>query len=113
MDLAIVYITEAHADDEWPISGKYKYNQPITNSERKIVASDFIVQCQAEVLPVYLDPLPGNPFENQYASWPIRFYIFENQGEGVVLSYLGMPHECTYDLIALRDWIKQWIAIHC
>jgi len=77
------------------------------------VASDFITECHAEKLPVFLDLLPANAFEQTYASWPIRFYIFENLEDKVVLSYLGMPHECTYDLVALRGWIKEWIALHC
>ena len=80
IDFTIVYITEAHAQDEWPISsardspnGKpILVNQHKTMEDRIKAAKEFV---KAFKLPrtfrVLVDNM-DNEFMDQYASWPFR-----------------------------------------
>lgn len=110
-EFKLVYIAEAHASDEWPISsGRYTTDgRPVTltqpkTAEERIAAA---VRYQAEyaiTLPIFVDPpLPAQPeaaaaeprpereggadgsdgaFEAVYAPWPLRFYGAEAREEG-------------------------------
>jgi len=106
---ACVYITEAHAQDEWPISSsRYNpnrtpvvYNQPTTIEERIKVARDFATAFKYQI-PLLVDPI-DNPFEEAYAPWPIRFYVLEDER----IVYLPEPKNATYDIAALRTWLLE------
>lgn len=66
----ILYITEAHASDEWPIGSRYNYKQPQTVQERSEIARDFVRGFGVR-LPVFVDDV-DNAFETTYAAWPLR-----------------------------------------
>ncbi len=76
-----VYITEAHAMDEWPISsarcngdrGPVNVRQPTADEERCALARTFCQNFDFKV-PMVVDPV-SNPFDVDFAPWPIRFYI--------------------------------------
>lgn len=113
--LCTVYTTEAHAQDEWPISS-CKWNmragqpsrepvcvaQPATDAGRLALASAFAADF--EYPPTLLvDPVEaGSPFEANYAPWPFRFY---GVLEGPAMGYVAHPHDCSYDVAELRDWL--------
>ena len=107
VDLLGVYITEAHAQDEWPISSArftpdkcaVILNQPKTTEERVEVAKSFIKAFNFRV-PMLVDPI-SNPFDEIFAPWPLRFYIVQNR----ILVYKSQPKNCSYDVAELRNRI--------
>jgi len=108
VDFLCVYILEAHAQNEWPISssrfnyGKAViYNQPQTIEERLKVATDF-AQAFHYRIPIVADTMKGQ-FDACYSPWPIRFYIIED-GK---LVYKAMPKDCSYDIGEIRRWLEQ------
>jgi hypothetical protein len=111
VEFITVYILEAHAQDQWPISSArftpdgnpIIYNQPKTNEERLTVAKDFVNAFNFRI-PIVIDDIT-NPFEEVYACWPLRFYIIKDG----ILVYKAQPKNCTYDLGELYDHIVK----HC
>jgi len=75
-DFAFVYIEEAHASDEWPISSSrympdntvVSVRQPRLASERVALATNFIkLFALGSEMKVFVDdPERGNPFESSY-----------------------------------------------
>jgi len=80
----IVYIQEAHAQDQWPISsgranpGKQPvlYNQPTRLEQRIAIAQDF-TRNLAPQIPMVIDQM-SNDFEKAYCPWPMRLYVLMN-----------------------------------
>ncbi|PRW59105.1 iodothyronine deiodinase [Chlorella sorokiniana] len=108
-DIRGVYITEAHAQDEWPItSARYTpdrkpviLNQPRTVEERFAAAAHFVQQFGFQP-PMLVDPI-DNPFDAAFAPWPLRFYIL-HRGR---IAYKAQPRECSYSLAELRERLLQ------
>lgn len=105
-----MYVTEAHAEDEWPIGSRYNskpcVNQPTTTSERRTIAqkmcADLGVDAAAPHLPVFVDVVElDNAFDKAYASWPIRFYGIKDS----VLAFIAQPKHGMYDITQLEEWI--------
>lgn len=107
INFRFVYILEAHAQDEWPISSArcsptekaIKYNQTHTIEDRLIVARDFIVDFNFP-MPVVLDTPDENLFDKYYASWPVRIYILD---ENFRLTYKAQPSETMLDMKEFID----------
>lgn len=116
VDFVVAYIEEAHAEDEWPVrSGRYnrglgpvRINQPKTAVEREKVAREFFrtydISLDERLHAFVDDPEAGNPFEKHYAPWPLRLYVIKNSK----ISWIASPHDCTYDVRQLRQWILAW-----
>jgi len=109
----LVYVTEAHADDEWPIGSRYNsypcVKQPRTLAERFNVATQFVEHFGVDVkaTPVLLDnPERSDPFEATYAVWPIRFYVFTPNASGMCISYKAQPKHGMFDLDHLRRYLE-------
>lgn len=103
-----VYVAEAHATDEWPISSA-RYNagrgavcipQARTQEDRDAAAASF---CRdfSPAFPVVSADIAGR-FEELYKPWPIRFVVV---GAGRRLAFIGEPVECAPDLAALREFL--------
>ncbi len=80
-DFVVVYILEAHAEDEWPISSaKYHPDRQVVNvkqhksmKERIAAAREFDdVYYISENSRVLIDSM-DNAFNQQFAAWPFRF----------------------------------------
>jgi hypothetical protein len=57
---------------------------------------------------VLVDPVStGSPFESAYACWPFRFF---GVSAGGVLRHVAHPKDCSYDVVALRDWLLAELA---
>jgi len=96
-----VYISEAHAQDEWPLGNIVCLTQHKTQEERLTVARNFQKDYQFQI-PILVDEMDNN-FDKLYASWPERFYIIE-QGK---MKLIGFPTtEFGYD----RNDIRKWLA---
>jgi len=99
----VVYITEAHARDEWPAGKVWSYcDQPKTLEDRQAVALRFVDRSAFE-LPVVLDDI-ANSFDDVYAAWPFRFYVLHN-GK---IAFKAQPNKKTfsYELPQLREWLN-------
>jgi len=114
VDFLTVYILEAHAQDEWPISSSrfdpkqemILVEQPKFTLDRITLAKQFIERHSYE-LPVLVDKI-DNAFEEVYAPWPLRFYIVYNG----VLVYKAQPVNCTYRIETFRDAVVQYARLY-
>ena len=105
MHFALIYIAEAHAKDEWPISESSRdFDQHKTLQDRLDAARALLNDY--ELAPelaagCYADPI-DNPFESAYASWPFRFWVVSD--EAVLLK--PMPRDSAYDVGELEAWCE-------
>jgi len=76
-DFLAVYITEAHARNEWPAGSKLSTcSQPITREERLALANQ-LAESKQMSMPMLVDNI-DNQFEQVFAAWPVRFYVLQN-----------------------------------
>lgn len=90
MDFLLVYIAEAHADDEWPIGSDLVFNQPKTIQDRNQIVGKFLSETDFK-WPTVMDN-ENNQFDEIYAAWPLRFYIIKNNR----LTYIAAPENGGY-----------------
>lgn len=109
--MVAVYITEAHSQDEWPISSSrftpdrapVIVNQPQSSQQRLELACHFREKWGLQVL-MLVDPIE-NPFMEAYTPWPLRFYVIMD-GSCVLKA---QPKDCSYDLGLVRRKVLQLI----
>ena len=115
----MVYVAEAHAEDEWPISssrfnadrGPVRVTQPREQLQRLALARQFADDFDPagdvfhDVLVDDVDA--GDPFERAFAPWPFRFFGIGGGGGGLELEFAPQAEGGTYDLRRLRDWVLQ------
>ena len=98
-----VYITEAHAEDVWPISSSRFAASPVcapaarTEGMRAAAAEKFSKDYALRIPLVCADI--GGSFEAVYSPWPIRFYCIRDG----TLTFVGMPAKAAPDFAALRE----------
>jgi len=75
--IVAVYITEAHASDEWPVGSSISFcRQPQTIQERCDLAQQF-VDTRLYRVPMLVDSIHNN-FQKAFAAWPFRYFIIKN-----------------------------------
>jgi hypothetical protein len=105
-----IYISEAHAQDEWPLGNVESHPQPKTIEDRLILAQSFrdvymTKAGQVEDIPVFVDGIE-NSFD-EYAVWPERFYIIENN----ILVHIGEPcTELGFDRGKIEDYLENYTS---
>jgi hypothetical protein len=75
-DFLAVYISEAHATNEWPLGRRVCIAQHETIQERMTAAQTYRADMGAKV-PMVVDTM-SNSFNSQYNAWPERLYIINN-----------------------------------
>eukprot|EP01001_Neometanema_parovale_P010725 NODE_6963_length_804_cov_3.505140_g6727_i0.p1 GENE.NODE_6963_length_804_cov_3.505140_g6727_i0~~NODE_6963_length_804_cov_3.505140_g6727_i0.p1 ORF type:complete len:138 (-),score=26.27 NODE_6963_length_804_cov_3.505140_g6727_i0:198-611(-) len=76
-DYCLVYITEAHAQDEWPVGDPLHIQQPVSDAERLGIARQFQRDYKLpSSLPILVDTVQ-NHFCDGYTAWPIRFFVID------------------------------------
>jgi len=98
-----VYITEAHAKDEWPVGSKISVcDQAKTLPERLTIARRFVDEFEYKI-PMAVDTL-HNTFQQTFAAWPFRFYVI-HKGQ---IALKAQPDEQTYAyrLADLSQWLQ-------
>jgi hypothetical protein len=101
----VIYITEAHAKDEWPVGKTIScVNQPITIEERIEHARQYKTTFHLET-PILVDTM-DNTFHNTYGSWPFRFYVI-HMGKLVLKAQPNAEALC-YDMDELEKWIADY-----
>ena len=87
----IVYIKEAHPEDEWQMESNLKqgvvFKQPKTMGERVEMVRTFVSKMEVET-PTLIDDI-SNPANACYAAWPERIYIIDTSGTIVYKSAVG------------------------
>jgi len=74
LQFLVVYISEAHAADEWPVGHVISScNQPKTIEDRMENARIFAKK-HALRIPMLLDTM-ANEFQSQFSPWPFRFFV--------------------------------------
>lgn len=99
-----VYVQEAHAQNEWPISssranggrGVVAIDQPQSLKERCAVATRFCDDFHFK-LPMMVDSM-HNDFDRAYAPWPIRMYVL-HRGK---VTFIAHPELGRFDATLLR-----------
>lgn len=112
-----IYIAEAHAMDEWPVtSGRFNRGrgpviiekQPRTATHRCELARNFARAFDLEfgrsnsIELLVDDPERGDLFEKEYAPWPIRLFLIDGSGK---MEWIAQPKDSSYDL-AVEELVK-------
>ena len=109
----IVYIMEAHAQDEWPISScrhhpegkRVIVNQHKSIEERMEAAKEFRRVFGLEGFRFLVDDM-DNTFNNQFAAWPFRYFVMDKRE----VKLIGMPDVAndgdTFSSAPLQDFFK-------
>ena len=92
-----IYVSEAHASDEWPIRTKAELTlkQPKTDKERINVANSFITNFGYKI-PTVVDNI-NDDFTNSYSAWPFRAFMIN--GKTKEISWIMQPKNPGY-----YDW---------
>lgn len=102
-DFAAVYISEAHASDEWPISeAPRSFQQHVSMSDRVAAAKAFISDFHVAPQVRWFADTMDNSFNKAYASWPFRFWVLTP--DQVLLK--PMPVDATYDIAELSIFLQ-------
>lgn len=88
VEVVVVYVSEAHARDVWPIGDAISRSvqRPSTDGERCALACRMCEELEMD-LPVYVDSIQ-DCFEAEFAPWPFRFYILDKKAR---LRYKSQP----------------------
>lgn len=103
--LLAVYISEAHARNEWPVGKTIScVDQPTTLAERLHNAQQFQKTFNFE-MPMLVDNM-DNTFHFTYGSWPFRFFVI-HQGQLVLKAE---PHQDTfaYNMDEVDQWLENY-----
>jgi hypothetical protein len=129
LQVFVVYIAEAHALDEWPISsarytdGEVCLPQTRTLQERIEVANSALAKLgfletessggpewKVFVAPPEEEKIFGSDiahFESDYKPWPFRGWGFVN----TKIDYIAEPHACEVKIEEMRDWLGHYISL--
>jgi len=103
-----IYITEAHAADEWPVGARLSFcNQPTTVPERCELARGY-VESYDMTIPVLVDNMDNN-FRDKFSAWPFRFYVVNN-GKVEFKAQPDPEKSYTYDVNTLGKWLQANVA---
>jgi hypothetical protein len=106
LQLALVYIQEAHASDEWPMKWSFERPSPkslverITNADevREVFAAPFEV-------PVLVDGM-GNDFNKEFCAWPACYYDVDRTGT-LLYVWQGEEDEAHCAVNDVFKWIRR------
>lgn len=98
-----VYIAEAHAQDEWPISQLDKeIMRHQTLADRLAAAIGFLQAFPMhEAYRIVLDSMEDS-FNAAFASWPFRSWVVLDGA----LAFKAQPREANYDVTELGAWLE-------
>ena len=98
-NIIIIYITEAHAVDVWPIglSSGTLNNSHKTIQDRIECSKKFQSTFDIEI-PMYCDDM-NNDFQNEMSAWPFRFYILQYNK----ILEIGYPEDCSYEIESISN----------
>jgi len=105
----MIYISEAHASDEWKLGNIVDIPQHKTLEDRIKAAKNF-VQTYEWNIPTVVDSFYENEasvsFEQIYSAWPERFYVFHY---GSVADIGLASNEYGFDRLSLKRIIRTYV----
>ena len=108
-DFCSVYLSEAHATDEWPLGNHVTVNQHRNIEERACAAARFR-EATGWSLPIFLDNC-SNDFARRFSAHPERFYLFKQENshssERPVLCFVAPGRHAGYDLRDLEIFLTR------
>ena len=102
IDVVAIYISEAHATDEWALYSDVTWKQPQTLEERLAIASKYAGNLHGTV-PLFVDTM-SNALGESFAAWPERLDIIGASGTIVYKGELGPDG---YHPEEVRAWLEQ------
>jgi hypothetical protein len=117
--LTFVYISEAHAEDKWPIGNTYRtdtssplwspaYVESTTLDERieRILFAKERFKLPSSVS-LIVDCLSLPNVESLLGGWPTGFYLFSRSSlQSLILEYQVLPKHGMFELTDLWKWIR-------
>lgn len=100
-DFLGVYITEAHAKDEWPMGTTVCYRQPKTLEERLGIARNFKEQ-RGFRWTLLVDSML-NAFNDSYSAFPERLFVIEDSR----MVYVGQAGPFGFNVTEVEDWLRK------
>ena len=104
IELAFIYIKEAHPADEWQMESNEQdgvvFDQPRSDEERMVRAQAFVSEMDIEGLTLVDDI--RNTANACYAAWPERLYVIGTDGR---IAYKGGMGPFKFDTAELEDFL--------
>jgi len=98
--VAVVYIAEAHASDEWPAGYRVSFTQaPNTLEERIGLARNLQGYAGESILVDGID----NAFLRTFSAWPFRYFIIH--AGRLALKAQPNPEQFFYNFEAAQTWL--------
>ncbi len=101
LNLIVIYISEAHAKDEWPISHKNQTKQHRNLAERIAAAKQILKEYPRLRSRVFVDSFDKENYENEFCGWPERAYLLRNNK----IKYLSY-----HKVDGVDDWYDQVLS---
>jgi len=108
VDFLMIYISEAHAIDEWKLGTIVNITQHKTIEERISVAKDFIQEYGWNI-PTVVDTFYSETyrsFESNYSAWPERYFVLSG---GIVSVAGAASNEYGFDRLGLKRTLRNYI----
>lgn len=99
----VIYISEAHAQDEWPLSSADTTPQHKTIQDRIVAAQRLYAQ-----YPLYCDSFGNNNFETIYSGWPERAFIIHNNTVKFISYHSVDGYDNWHDDV--EGWIENFLG---
>lgn len=101
-----IYIQEAHADNEWPIRTKKELRiDQHKNINDKIKAAKFMQKYTDWKIPLYVDSMSDDNFENRFLTWPFRIFAIDSKKQ-LVWMMKPEPNHGLFDFKQIEQQIK-------
>ncbi len=93
LNIFIVYISEAHAKDIWPLgdsAGTINYSHK--KIEDRIDCANKFKYTFNLTIPIYCDNM-NNELRDEYSCWPFRYFVIQNNK----FTFIGQPEDSTFE----------------
>lgn len=99
-----IYVSEAHAADEWPVGHCVSINQPKTSDDRLDIAQKQLGNLGVgEEFIRLVDLADQNNFHQRYACWPFRWFTVGSRDRQ--LTTIAQPESSGYDVREYVSWV--------
>jgi len=101
----MVYISEAHALDVWPLGETVCVKQHKSIEERIETAKKYVVEDRENKIPTFVDTFE-NEFDKVYSAWPERFFILCQKK----IEFIAQPslNDLGFDRNQIVEWLDKY-----
>lgn len=113
--IALVYIAEAHASDQWPINSTL-YAGPGNSVRAHRTVGERIATCKRMLaaldlngcdVDAYVDSMDDG-FLTTFACWPTR--LFGIGRDGLTIERIAVPNDASFELSPMLEWLHEAAA---